>query len=95
MRGEAGTKAVHTTALFKPCSFLRRAEDVPGFGSAQGAVLGPVRENPDRRPVAFPLLAQLREQLLRQDGIAVLPAFALLHAQGHARRIDVCDLEID
>ena len=95
MGGKAGTKAMNTTALFKPRSFLRRVEDVPGFVSAQRAVVRSVGENPERRPVAFPLLAQLCEQVLRQDGIAVLTAFALLHPDSHARRIDVCDLEID
>ena len=34
MGGESGTKAVNATALFKPYSFLRRAEDVPGLPSA-------------------------------------------------------------
>src|SRR4029453_12925293 len=94
MGGEAGTKAMNTTALFKPRSLLRRAEDVPGFLSAQGTVLGPVGKKPDRWPVAFPILAQLHKQLLRQDGIAVLPAFTPFHTKGHAGRIDVCDLEI-
>jgi hypothetical protein len=68
---------------------------MPGLPSAQGAVLGSVGEKPDGRSVAFPILTQLREQFLRQDGMAVLPAFTLLHTKGHARRIDVCDLEID
>jgi hypothetical protein len=94
MGGEAGTKAVNTTALFKPCSVLRRAEDVPRFSSAQGAVLGSVGEKPDRRPVAFPILTQLHEQVLRKDSIAVLATFALLYTKGHARSIDVCDLEV-
>ena len=85
---------MNTTALFKPRSLLRRAEDVPGFPSAQGTVLGPVGKKPDRWPVAFPILAQLREQVLRQDRIAVLPAFTPFHADGHALRIDVCDLEV-
>src|SRR5262249_58949613 len=31
MGGEARTKAVNTTALFKPCSFLRGAKAVPRF----------------------------------------------------------------
>jgi hypothetical protein len=39
----------------------------------KGAVLGSVGEKPDRRPVAFPILAQLHKQLLRQDGIDVSP----------------------
>ena len=73
MGGEARTKAVNATALLEPRSFLRRAEDVPGFTSAQGTVLGSVGEKPDRRSVAFPILTQVREQVLRQDRIAVLP----------------------
>ena len=94
MGGKAGPKAVNATALFEPRSSLHRAENVPGFTSAQGTVLGSVGEKPDRRSVAFPILTQVREQVLRQDRIAVLAAFAPFHTKRHALRIDVCDLEI-
>src|SRR5882724_10958648 len=67
--------------------------NIPGFVSAQRAVLRAVGEKPNRRPVAFPIRAQLREEVVRQDGIAVLSAFALLHPDSHARSIDVYDLE--
>src|SRR5262245_43947296 len=94
MGGEAGTRAVNTPALLKLCSSLRRVKDMPGFTSAQGTVLGSVGEKPDGRPVVFPILPQLHKQLLRQDGIAVLAAFAPLDPKGHAGRIDVFNLEI-
>jgi len=95
MGGEARTKAVNTTAFFEPCSFFRRAEDVPSFCSTQGTVLGSIRKKPERRPVAFPVLTQFHEQVLRQDGIAVFPAFTPFHKKRHAGRIDVCDFKID
>jgi hypothetical protein len=94
MGGKAGAQRMNASAFFETRSFFGLVKDVPGFVSAQRAVLRSVGENPERRPVAFPLLAQLCEQVLRQDGIAVLTAFALLHPDSHARRIDVCDLEI-
>src|SRR4030095_4399967 len=81
MGGKARPKAVNATALFEPRSSLRRVEDVPGFTSAQGTVLGSVGEKPDRRSVAFPILTQVREQVLRPDRIAVLAAFAPCHTR--------------
>src|SRR4030095_7632618 len=93
MGGKAGAQRMNASAFFNPRSSLGLVEDMPGFISAQWAVLSSVGEKPNRRPVAFPILAQLHKQLLRQDGITVLAALALLDADSHARSIDVCDLE--
>src|SRR6266511_4370572 len=93
MGGKAGAQRMNASAFFNPRSSLGLVEDMPGFVSAQRAILRAVGEKPNRRPVAFPIRAQLREEVVRQDGIAVLSAFALLHPDSHARSIDVCDLE--
>src|SRR5215207_9527139 len=93
MGGKAGAQRMNASAFFTPRSFLGLVENMPSFVSAQRAVLGSVGEKPNRRPVAFPLRAQLCEKFLRQDGIAVLAAFALLDTDSHARRIDICDLD--
>src|SRR5215472_3834625 len=95
MGGKARPQAVYATAFFEPGSSLRRAEDVPSFSSTQGAVIGSIRKKPDQRPVAFPILTQFHQQVLRQNGIAVFAAFTLPDTKRHARWIDVSDLEID
>src|SRR5436309_14641196 len=91
MRGKTGAQRMNASAFFNPRSFLGLVEDMPGFVSAQRAILGSVGEKPDRRPVAFPILAQLCEQIVGQDGIGVLSALALLHTDGEARRVGICD----
>ena len=58
---------------------------------AQRAIFGSVRKKPDRWPVAFPIKAQFSKQVLGQKRMAVLAAFAPLHSDHHAFRIDIFD----
>jgi hypothetical protein len=53
------------------------------------------REQPTLRSCCLPPGAQQIEQAWRQHDVAVLAAFALLHADDHALAVDIGDLERD
>jgi hypothetical protein len=61
MGSKAGAQRMNASAFSETRSFFGLVEDVPGFTSAQRAILCSVGEKPDRRPVAFPIKAQLLE----------------------------------
>ena len=65
--------------------------DVPGRHRLDRIAAG---EQPRRRALDHPPLAQQLEKPRRQHGIAVLAALALFDAQNHARTVDVRDLQV-
>ena len=59
----------------------------------QGFLQTTTREEPDGRPVHFPVFAQLGQERLGQERVAVFVSFALFDADHHALAVDVGDFE--
>lgn len=59
----------------------------------QGFRQATARKEPDGRPIHFPVRAQLRQQRLGQERVAVFVAFALFDSDGHALAVDIGDFQ--
>jgi hypothetical protein len=97
MGGEGMAKRMRRDVLADPGVlgrlFHRPAHDI----DRQGLVIdGRAGEQPDLRSSGLDIpLAQHRQDLGRQDGVAVLPTLPLDDADDHPRAVDVADLEVD
>lgn len=89
MRGEGVPQRVRRAPAAQPGLFAGLAEHLPHRVRTDVSRGGPAREEPTLRTVQPPVATQHLQQPLRQERIALLTAFALLHADYLPRRIDV------
>src|SRR5213594_3784003 len=52
------------------------------------------REKPNRRPADLPIRAQLLQQPRREQRVAILSPFALLHPKLHPRAVNMAELQM-
>ena len=83
------------TALGDADARLGLLEYAAGTAMAQRPLTDAAGEEPVLGTFGQIIAAQLREQLLREQSVAVFAALALLDAYGHALGIDVGELEAD
>lgn len=95
MRREGVTKRVDPSLLGDPRPLLGThvealgARDADGTGDATGG------KQPGEGAIDLPVAPEFLEEPLGQEGVAILRALALVHANRHAIRVDVRDLEVD
>lgn len=99
--GEAVAQGVHRDALINPGDLRRLMDGSTQLSCADrvGGILARKQpatiEHPAIGASGAPPGAQALEQNGREHRVAILAAFALLDAQGHALTIDVADLQCD
>ena len=93
--GEGMPQAVDAAVLADAGAALGRVEDLLRRGDADGLVeLAGGAKQPRLGPLRRPVATQLAQQARGQQRVAILGTLALLHPDGHARRVDVAHLQM-